>query len=89
MNTSELKRTKISIIYGAASGSGMKYDVKGGTGTKHPITGEEVPPHHALIDAIGHLARISVVFGFEAHALEVFTRERDEILGRRKQEAVK
>lgn len=89
MSTLKLKRTKISISYGTTGGSGMKYDAKGGTGTKHPITGEEVPPHLALIDAIGQLARISVIFGFEDAALETFTRQRDEACERRKQEVVK
>ena len=85
MSTSKLKRTKISISFGTTSGSGLKYDAKGGTGTKNLITGEEVPPHQALIDAMGLLARISVLFGFEDAALEKFTSQRDEVLERRKQ----
>ena len=84
MNTPKLKRTKISISYGMTNGSGLKYDAKGGAGTKHPITGEEVPPHIVLIDAIGQLSRASVMFGFEDAALEVFTTQRDEALEQRK-----
>ena len=89
MSTSRLKRTKVSISYGTTCGINVKYDAKGGAGTKFLITDGEVPPHVVLIDAIGQLARITAIYGYEDAALEEFLRKRDEVFEIRRQEGLK
>ena len=67
-----LKRTSVQIKYSSSDGFRFEYGAKAGTGTKHRVTGEEVPPQLALLDALEELARLTALFGFEAEALKKF-----------------
>ena len=85
MSAATLKRTKVSIHYTTSDGFSLKYEAKGGTGTKNLKTGQEVPAHLILIDAIGQLSRTAAMFGFEEEALAEFNKQRDDVLEWRKQ----
>lgn len=64
----KLKRTSVQIKYTSSDGYRAEFGSKAGTGTKHQVTGKEIPPQHALISAFEELARITALFGFEAEA---------------------
>lgn len=92
MTTNEdpkLKRTRVSIAYTSTDGYRMEYDARGGTGTRHRVTGQEVLPEKALLGALEELARITALFGFEDQALEVFTTARERIAKFKQSKATK
>ncbi len=68
MSDPTLKRTSIVVKYTSSDGYRLEYGGKAGTGTKHRVTGEEVPPQACFIAAFGELARILSLFGFEEQA---------------------
>lgn len=68
MSDPKLKRTSVQIKYTASDGFRSEFGGKAGTGTKHRVTGEEVPPQRALIAGIEELARLTALFGFEVEA---------------------
>lgn len=68
MEDPKLKRTSVQIKYTSTDGFLAEFSAKAGTGTKHRVTGEEVPPQHALIAGSEELARLTALFGFEAEA---------------------
>lgn len=72
MEDPKLKKTSVKIIYSANDGYRAECEYKGGQGTKHLKTGEEVPPQEALIDALTELARLTALFGFENEAKTAF-----------------
>jgi hypothetical protein len=67
-----LKKTNIAFGYTASDGYRMSFGAKAGTGSKHAVTGEEVPPYHALLAGLEELTRILTLFGFESEAQEKF-----------------
>ena len=68
MNDPKLKRTSVQIKYTSTDGFSAEFSGKGGAGTRHRVTGEEVPPHRALIAGFEELARLAALFGFESEA---------------------
>lgn len=66
----KLKRTSVQIRYTSSDGYRSEFGAKAGEGSKNLKTGEDVPPQHALIEALGELARLAALFGFEAEARE-------------------
>ena len=68
MNDPKLKRTSVQIKYTSTDGFSAEFGGKSGAGTRHRVTGEEVPPKHALIAGFEELARLAALFGFEAEA---------------------
>ena len=79
MSDPTLKRTSVAIKYTASDGYRMEFTGKGGTGTVHRVTGEQVPPKRAFLEAVGELARIATIFGFEAEAKVEFERAVDAV----------
>lgn len=75
----KLTRTSVQIKYSSSDGFRFEYGAKAGTGTKHRVTGEEVPSQHALLEALGELARLTALFGFEAEALKEFNGARQRV----------
>lgn len=67
-----LKRTSVVIKYTSSDGYRMSFEAKGGTGIAHRLTGEQVPPQHAFLAAVGELARMTALFGFEDEAKTEF-----------------
>lgn len=74
-----LKRAGIVLKYTASDGYRMEFDAKGGTGTQHRVTGEEVPPEKALLAGLAELSRILTLFGFEVEAQKVFGEARQAV----------
>ena len=70
MNDPTLKRTSVQIKYTSSDGFRAEFGGKAGTGTKHRVTGKEVPPQVALITGFEELARLAALFGFEREARE-------------------
>jgi hypothetical protein len=68
----KLKRTSVVLKYTASDGYRMEFGAKAGTGSKHRVTGEEVPPEHALLDAMEELSRVLALFGFGEQAKAKF-----------------
>lgn len=79
MSDPKLRRTTVVIGYAANDGYRSELKMKGGIGTKHAVTGEPVPPEHALIEGLEELARLTALFGFEADALEAFNGARQRV----------
>lgn len=63
-----LKRTSVQIKYTGSDGYRAEWTAKGGEGTAHRKTGEQVPPQNALVAAFEELARLTALFGFENDA---------------------
>ena len=63
-----LKRTSVQIKYTSSDGYRADFIAKGGTGSTHRVTGDEVPPQRALLAALGELTRLVALFGFDAEA---------------------
>lgn len=74
-----LKKTSIQFGYTASDGYRMTFEAKGGTGTKHLQTGEEVPPGKALLAGLAELSRILTLFGMEVEAQKVFGEARQAV----------
>jgi hypothetical protein len=72
MTDPTLKKTSIKFGYTASDGYRMSFDAKGGAGTQHRVTGAEVPPEKALLEAMAELSRILALFGFGAEARAKF-----------------
>lgn len=70
MSDPTLKRTSVQIKYTSSDGFRAEFGGKAGTGTRHRITSEEVPPQNALIAGFVELARLAALFGFEREARE-------------------
>lgn len=70
MTDPTLKRTSVQIKYTSSDGFRAEFGGKAGTGTRHRVTGEEVPPQNALIAGFEELARLTALFGFESEARE-------------------
>lgn len=68
MNDPKLKRTSVQIKYTSTDGFSAEFVGKAGAGTRHRVTGEEVPPQRALIAGFEELARLTALFGFESEA---------------------
>lgn len=75
----KLTRTNVQIKYSSSDGFRCEYGAKAGKGSTNLRTGEEVPPQHALLEALGELARLTALFGFEAEALEEFNGARQRV----------
>lgn len=75
----KLKRTLVRIDYTSDDGYRADFTAKAGTGSKHRVTGEEVPPEKALLGAVEELARLTALFGFEDQALERFNDARQRV----------
>jgi hypothetical protein len=67
-----LKRTSVQINYTSSDGYRMAFGTKAGSGSKHRVTGVEVPPEEALLAALEELARLTALFGFEDEATRRF-----------------
>jgi hypothetical protein len=72
MTDPTLKKTSIKFGYTASDGYRMSFEAKGGAGTQHRVTGAEVPPEKALLEAMEELSRILALFGFGAEARAKF-----------------
>lgn len=72
MSDPTLKRTSVQIKYTGSDGYRSEFTAKGGAGTAHRVTGEEVPPQRALLAAIEELSRLTSLFGFEREARAAF-----------------
>lgn len=64
----KLKRTRVSVTYRASDGRIAEFSARAGTGSKHLLTGDEVPPEEALLAGVEELARLCELFGFGAEA---------------------
>lgn len=67
-----LTRTSVQLKFTTNSGYRSEFTGKGGKGSAHRVTGEEVPPQAPLLAALKEVARLSAVFGFEAQARAAF-----------------
>lgn len=74
-----LKRTSVVLKYTASDGYRSEFEAKGGTGTKHLVTCEEVPPEKALLAGLAELSRILTLFGMEVEAQKVFGEARQAV----------
>lgn len=59
-----LKKMNVTIAYASTSGLRAEWKAKSGAGSKHLVTGAEVPPQIALLSAIEELARLAEICGF-------------------------
>jgi hypothetical protein len=57
----------------------MTFEAKGGIGSNHLATGEEVPPEEALLAGLAELSRILTLFGMEVEAQKVFGEARQAV----------
>jgi hypothetical protein len=84
-----LKRTLVRIDYTSSDGYRADAQFKGGTGSKHRVTGEEILPEKALLGALEELARLTALFGFEDQAMEKFNGARQRVFEWRATRAAK
>lgn len=71
MSDPKLTKTKVTIAYTSDDKYSSTYELKAGRGTRHALTGAEVPAERGLLASIEELARLCALFGYEKEAREL------------------
>lgn len=75
----KLVRSSIEINYSANDGYRVEALYRSGTGFRVGQEHLNPNPEEALLGALGELARITALFGFEDRALEIFNKNREAV----------